>query len=102
MVKPEICAPAKDCCVDGMTDEEFQNCLSDKGGDVLPPTSFLEMHAEPEVFDAYLMSMSMDMGVPEEEDFGTMMQGTGVASGVPDEPVVEPVIAKVVTSDCAR
>eukprot|EP00804_Cyclotella_cryptica_P004316 CCRYP_013510-RB/>CCRYP_013510-RB protein AED:0.06 eAED:0.06 QI:122/1/1/1/0/0/3/697/199 len=63
IVVPEICVPSLECCSEGMHDEDFQKCVSEKGGDEILPTSFFELNAD---LIAEEMSMSMAMGVEIE------------------------------------
>jgi hypothetical protein len=63
---PEICAPSIECCSEGMSDEDFQTCVSEKGGDEIMPTSFFDLNADL-VVEQMSMSMSADNENTTEE-----------------------------------
>lgn len=89
-VVPEICAPSVECCSEGMSDEDFQSCVSEKGGDEIMQTSFFDLNAD-------LVGEEMSMSIPAdienttvETTVGTTVQTTEeTTEETPKEPIDE-------------
>ncbi|KAL7480146.1 hypothetical protein ACHAW6_005854 [Cyclotella cf. meneghiniana] len=79
---PEICAPSVECCSEGMSDEDFQTCVSEKGGDEIMPTSFFDLNAD-------LVGEEMSMSIPADIENTTEEKTEETIEETTKEPIDE-------------